>query len=237
VTESLDADPELALPVAASIELIHTYSLIHDDLPSMDNDDFRRGKPTNHKVFGEAIAILAGDALLTAAFEWLSRAPYLPEIRCRLIAELAAAAGTQGMIGGQVLDILGEAKTSSRLELEKVHAMKTAALIGYSAKAPAIFLQKGQETETAFAQYGEMIGLAFQIVDDILDVEGTTQSLGKTAGKDQHADKATYPALLGLEESKQLAADLVSRAVRCISSYDKTGALDSFAQFVLNRKR
>ncbi len=235
--ETLGADAGLFLPVAAAIEMIHTYSLIHDDLPSMDNDDFRRGKPTNHKVFGEAVAILAGDALLTTGVELLSQAPYSPDIRCQLLTLLTRAAGTQGMIGGQVLDILGESKTLSRLELEAIHAMKTAALIGYCAAAPTIVLQKGVEVQRAFSIYGESVGLAFQIIDDILDVEGTTQSLGKTAGKDQHAGKATYPALLGLEESRKLAADLTSAAARAVADYDRHGYLISFAEFILNRKQ
>jgi geranylgeranyl diphosphate synthase type II len=235
--ETLGADPKELLPVAASVEMIHTYSLIHDDLPSMDNDNFRRGKPTNHRVFGEAIAILAGDALLTAGMELLSSTHYEPETRCKLISLLTKAAGTQGMIGGQVLDILGEAKTLDRVELEMIHAMKTAALLGYCASAPAVILKKGPEVERAFSQYGEAVGLAFQIVDDILDVEGTTQSLGKTAGKDQHAGKATYPALLGLQESRKLAADLMEAAGVAIADFDRNRYLISFAQYILNRKQ
>jgi geranylgeranyl diphosphate synthase, type II len=235
--ESLGGTTAQFLPIASAVEMIHTYSLIHDDLPSMDDDDFRRGKLTNHKVFGEAIAILTGDALLTMGFELLSKAPYAPEIRCRLIAELTKAAGTRGMIGGQVLDILSEAKALSRVELEKIHAMKTAALIGYSAIAPAITLEKGTEVERAFSQFGECVGLAFQIVDDILDIEGTTQSLGKTAGKDQHARKATYPGLLGLDESKKLAADLITAAEKSVEPYDRNGHLSLFANFILQRKQ
>ncbi|MCI0415918.1 polyprenyl synthetase family protein [bacterium] len=234
--ETLGADVEELLPAAASVEMIHTYSLIHDDLPSMDNDDFRRGKPTNHRVFGEAIAILAGDALLTAGLEILSNAHYEPETRCRLISLLTRAAGTQGMIGGQVLDILGEAKTLDRVDLEMIHAMKTAALLGYCATAPAVILKKGPEVERAFSQYGEAVGLAFQIVDDILDVEGTTQSLGKTAGKDQHAGKATYPAILGLQESRKLAADLMQAAAAAVANFDRNQYLISFAEYILNRK-
>jgi geranylgeranyl diphosphate synthase, type II len=235
--ETLGADFEELLPVAASVEMIHTYSLIHDDLPCIDNDDFRRGKPTNHRVFGEAIAILAGDALLTAGMEFLSNAHYEPETRCKLISLLTKAAGTHGMIGGQVLDILGEAKTLDRVELERIHAMKTAALLGYCATAPAVILKKGPVVERAFSQYGEAVGLAFQIVDDILDVEGTTQSLGKTAGKDQHAGKATYPALLGLQESRKLAADLIQAAGTAVADFDRNRYLISFAEYILNRKR
>jgi len=235
--ETLGGSAETFLPVAASVEMIHTYSLIHDDLPSMDNDDFRRGNPTNHRVFGEAIAILAGDALLTAGLKLLSNAPYSAETRCTLISMLTKAAGTEGMIGGQVLDILNEAKVLSRVELERTHAMKTAALIGYCSTAAAVVLQKGKDIERAFTQYGEAVGLAFQIVDDVLDVEGTTESLGKTAGKDRNAHKATYPSLLGLEESKMLAADLIKSANEAIAPYDQSGYLTSFAQLVLERKQ
>ena len=252
--ETLGGDVENFLPAAASVELIHTYSLVHDDLPSMDNDDFRRGKPTNHKVFGEAIAILAGDALMTAGIEVLSNAPYPPEVRCRLIAALTGAAGTRGMIGGQVLDILNDGspsanekhgppgsssqrKSLTRVDLERIHAMKTAALLGYCATAPAIILQRGSQAESAFSLYGESVGLAFQIIDDILDVEGTTESLGKTAGKDQHAGKATYPALLGLAESRKLAADLVAGATAAIADYDQYNYLSAFAEYILKRNQ
>ena len=234
--ESLGGSVKDFLPIAAAIEMIHTYSLIHDDLPCMDNDDFRRGKPTNHRVFGEALAILAGDALLTAGIHQVSQSSYAPEIRCELISRFTEAIGTQGMIGGQVLDILGESRTLDRVELEQIHAMKTAALIGFSACAPAIILQKGPETERAFAIYGESIGLAFQIIDDILDVEGTTQTLGKTAGKDQNKGKATYPSILGMEESKRLAEDLVETGSNAVQKYDQLGYLVEFAKYILNRK-
>jgi len=236
-SESLGENPETLLSVAAAVEMIHTYSLIHDDLPSMDNDDFRRGNPTNHRVFGEAIAILAGDALLTAGFKILSEAAYTADVRCNLISMLAKAAGTEGMIGGQVLDILAESKVLNRLELEMIHGMKTAALIGFCATAPAVVLQKGESVQRALNQYGESVGLAFQIIDDVLDVEGTTQSLGKTAGKDRNAHKATYPSILGLQESKSLAADLIKTAIKSISTYDSKGYLTSFAQFVLERTK
>jgi len=237
VTESLGADPEIALPLAAAIEMIHTYSLIHDDLPSMDNDDFRRGKPTNHRVFGEAIAILAGDALLTSAMELLANGSYEPAVRCRLIAMLASAAGTRGMIGGQVMDIGSETKILDRVDLEKLHGMKTAALIGFAAVGPAVLLQSGEEAERALSQYGQLIGLAFQIVDDILDVEGKTEILGKTAGKDQSSRKATYPSLLGLEESKRLALDLVNTAIQAVGAYDPYTYLEQLAGHILQREK
>ena len=235
-TEALGGSVEGILPVAAAIEMIHTYSLIHDDLPCMDNDDFRRGKPTNHKVFGEAIAVLAGDALLTAALESLSQAPYDAQIRCRLISLLTKGAGPQGMIGGQVLDILSEAKRLTRVELERMHGMKTAALIGFSAMAPSVVLESGKEAEHAFKQFGESIGLAFQIVDDVLDVEGKTEVLGKTAGKDRESEKATYPSLIGLEESKRLAADLAQNASLAVTKYDSHGQLALFAKHILERR-
>ena len=237
VTESLRANPEVALPLAAAIEMVHTYSLIHDDLPSMDNDDFRRGKPTNHRVFGEAIAILAGDALLTSAMELLANAPYEPAVRCRLAAMLSSAAGTRGMIGGQVMDISSETKILDRVDLEKLHGMKTAALIGFAAVGPAVMLQSGEEAERALSQYGQLIGLAFQIVDDILDVEGKTEILGKTAGKDQSLHRATYPSLLGLDESKRLALDLVDTAILSIGRYDPYSYLEQLAGHILQREK
>ncbi len=237
VAESLGEDAEIALPLAAAIEMVHTYSLIHDDLPSMDNDDFRRGKPTNHRVFGEAMAILAGDALLTTGFETLSRAPYEASVRCRLIEMLTSAGGTRGMIGGQVMDISSEAKTLDRVDLEKLHGMKTAALIGFAAVGPAVLLHSGEQAERALSQYGQLIGLAFQIVDDILDVEGKTEILGKTAGKDQSSKKATYPSLLGLEESKRLASDLINTAVQSVAEYDRSSYLTQLAGHILQREK
>jgi geranylgeranyl diphosphate synthase type II len=235
--ESLGGQAEALLPVAAAIEMLHTYSLIHDDLPSMDNDDFRRGKPTNHKVFGEAIAILAGDALLTQSMDHLANASYDAEIRCRLIAALTKAAGTKGMIGGQVSDIRNDSKQLTRLELEKLQGMKTAALLAFSASAPAVVLQSGQEAERIFAQYGEALGLAFQIVDDLLDVEGRTEIIGKTAGKDHKSNKTTYPSLMGVEESRALASDLVKTAIDMIQQFDPHSYMKALAQYVLERDR
>lgn len=235
--ESLGAKAEMLLPVAAAIEILHTYSLVHDDLPCMDDDDFRRGKPTNHKVFGEAIAILAGDALLTTSMEQLAKAPYDAETRCRLIAELTRAAGTRGMIGGQVLDILSDSKLLTRVELERLQGMKTAALIAFSAIAPAIVLQSGKETERIFAQYGEALGLAFQIVDDLLDVEGKIEVIGKTAGKDQKLNKATYASLIGIDESRGLASDLITTAIEVIQPLDTHSYMTALARYVLHRDR
>lgn len=233
--ESLGGKAEDMLPVACAIEMIHTYSLIHDDLPAMDNDDFRRGKPTNHKVFGEAMAILAGDALLTHAFGQMTRAAYPAEIRCRLAELLAEAAGTRGMIGGQVLDIENQAKALDRNKLELLHSMKTAALIRFSVVSAPVVLQSGEVVETAFIEYGSNIGLAFQIVDDVLDVEGTTQLLGKTAGKDSTNQKVTYPSLIGVAESKLLAAELIESAVRVVAPYDRFGYLAAMAHYIIDR--
>lgn len=236
VAESLGAPAEAMLPAACAIEMIHTYSLIHDDLPAMDNDDLRRGKPTNHKVFGEAIAILAGDALLTHAFETLGNASYPADVRCRLVQLLAQAAGTCGMIGGQVLDMENEAKNLSRNEVELLHSMKTAALIRFSAVAAPVVLRSGEDVEAALGEYGSNIGLAFQIVDDILDVESTSDVLGKTAGKDLREHKVTYPSLMGVAESKRLAAEIVESAIRVVAPHDRHGYLAALANHVLERK-
>jgi len=237
VTETLGAEAERILPVAAAIEMVHTYSLIHDDLPSMDNDDLRRGKPTNHKVFGEAIAILAGDALLTAGFEQIVTAPYPPEICRQLAIELSDSIGPEGMIGGQVLDMAAQNEEVNVSQLEKMHLMKTAALLSYSAFAPAIALEAGEEVEDALHDYGESIGLAFQIVDDILDVEGNSEDLGKTAGKDHHNRKATYPSILGVEKSRKHARESIEKAIASVESIDRYSYLSTLATFILERKK
>jgi geranylgeranyl diphosphate synthase type II len=235
--ESLGLHPEQLLPVAAGIEMVHTYSLIHDDLPCMDDDDYRRGRPSNHKVFGEAIAVLAGDALLTGALAQIAAAPYEPSTIRRLILLLTDAAGTSGMVGGQVMDIMNQAQNLSHAELENLHRLKTASLIRYSAVAPAIVLKAGEDVEHAFSEYGNCLGLAFQIIDDILDVEGTTAILGKTAGKDQERSKATYASILGIPESKRLAQELIQRACNSIRPYDSLSYLQVLAQQVLEREK
>jgi geranylgeranyl diphosphate synthase type II len=192
---------------ACSLEFVHTYSLIHDDLPALDNDDFRRGKPTSHKVFGEAMAILAGDALLTLAFETLSKMNSVADDRkARVIAELATAAGTVGgMIGGQVADLEGEGKPPDPQLLETIHRAKTGALLRASVRMGAIYAGADDRQLMAISHYGEHVGLAFQIVDDILDVEQSSESLGKTAGKDAQQHKITFPAVYGLDESRRMA--------------------------------
>jgi geranylgeranyl diphosphate synthase type II len=235
--ESLGADASQVVPAACAIEMIHTYSLVHDDLPCMDNDDFRRGKPTNHKVFGEAIAVLTGDALLTHAFGVLASSSYDGDIRSRLIAALAEAAGTGGMIGGQVMDMVNETRDLSQSELEQLHRMKTAAMISFSTQCAPIILRSGKSVEQAFAEYGNNIGLAFQIVDDILDVESTSEVLGKTAGKDRQRQKVTYPSLFGIDKSRKLAADLIDRACESVKPYDQHSYLSALARFILHRKK
>jgi len=196
-----DPQPGAAIPVGCALEFIHTYSLIHDDLPALDNDDLRRGKPTCHKQFGEATAILTGDALLTLAFQTLAEAPVEPARRIEIIREVSRAAGTrEGMVGGQVADLEAEGKPLNPAVLEYVHRSKTAALIRAAVLAGALSATAGPEDLERLRRFGENIGWAFQVVDDILDVEESSAALGKTAGKDQTQKKATYPALYGLEK-------------------------------------
>lgn len=191
---------------ACSLELVHTYSLIHDDLPALDNDDLRRGRPTCHKVFGDAMAILAGDALLTLAFQALAQLHIGADRRIRLVEELSVAAGTVGgMIGGQVSDLEGEGKPPSAQLLESIHRAKTGALIRASLRMGAIYAGADDAQTRALSEYGEHIGLAFQIVDDVLDVEQPSEKLGKTAGKDAQQQKITFPAVYGLERSREMA--------------------------------
>ena len=205
--------PRGVLPVACALEFIHTYSLIHDDLPALDNDDLRRGRPTNHKVFGEAMAILAGDGLLTRAFEVLARAELSADRRADLVREIATAAGTVGgMVGGQVADVEAGGKPIDAAMLEYIHRSKTAALIRASVVSGAIAGGAENEDVERLRRFGENIGLAFQVVDDILDVEESSATLGKTAGKDASQKKATYPALYGLEKSRETARNFLERA-------------------------
>lgn len=233
---------EDALPVAVAIELIHTYSLIHDDLPAMDDDDFRRGRPTCHKVYGEAMAILAGDALLTQAFILLSGespAPGLAALaRLSVINEIAQAAGSKGMVGGQVVDILQEDRDVDLATLLYLHTHKTGALIRACLRVGGIVASAGPEQMEALTRYGDRIGLAFQIVDDILDLEGSLEALGKRAGSDLRKRKATFPGLLGLEESRQRARSLVGEAKQALRVFgDRGAALGAIADFVVSRRR
>ena len=231
-----------ALPTACALELIHTYSLVHDDLPAMDDDTLRRGRPTNHVVFGEGLAILAGDGLLTEAFALMSREPRDPGAaprKLRAICVVAEAAGACGMVGGQAVD-LEAAGTGASFDgdgLRAMHARKTGALIRASAAAGAVMAGASDAQIEAIERFASELGLAFQIVDDILDVEGASAELGKTAGKDAAAGKPTYPALYGLEESRRMAAECVDRALAALETQSglRDGHLPGIAQWVTTR--
>jgi geranylgeranyl diphosphate synthase, type II len=229
------------LPIACALELIHTYSLIHDDLPSMDDDDLRRGKPTSHKVFGEAIAILAGDALLTEAFHLLTRSDLMrkvpPKRKLSAISLIAKAASSFGMIGGQAVDILSEGKKINTSLLEYIHSHKTGALISASVCAGAVVGGGSADQVKALKKYGEKLGLAFQVLDDLLDVEGETEKLGKAVRKDQAKGKATYPALFGKEKARMKAVSLVKEALLSLRSLNRRAdPLREIAQYILQRK-
>ena len=227
-----------ALPAACALEFIHTYSLIHDDLPALDNDDLRRGRPTCHKQFGEAMAILAGDGLLTRAFEVLASAAASAEQRAALVREIATAAGTvDGMVGGQVADLEAGGKPIDAEMLEYIHRSKTAALIRASVVAGAITGGASAKDTERLRRFGENIGLAFQVVDDILDVEESSATLGKTAGKDQSQQKATYPALYGLEKSRETAQALVARAHAELEPFgERAKRLHELADYLVMRR-
>jgi geranylgeranyl diphosphate synthase type II len=235
---SVGRPPGGIVAAACSLELIHTYSLIHDDLPALDNDDYRRGKLTNHKVFGEAMAILAGDALLTLAFQVLAQLDSPPDRKTRLMAELATAAGTVGgMIGGQVADLEGEGKPPDAALLESIHRAKTGALLRASTRMGAIFAGATTAQYEALSCYGEHIGLAFQIVDDILDVEESSEALGKTAGKDAAQHKITFPAVYGLEASRHMAEEECARAHQVLELFGNSAAgLHELADLIVRRK-
>ena len=226
------------LPVACALEFIHTYSLIHDDLPALDNDDLRRGRPTCHKKFGEAMAILAGDALLTLAFEALAGAPVNPAERVDLIQEVASAAGTRdGMVGGQVADLEAAGKEVKPEMLEYIHRSKTAALIRASIVSGAIAGGASREDQDRLRTFGGLIGWAFQVTDDILDVEESSAALGKTAGKDQTQQKATYPALFGLQKSHEFARELAARAMAALETFGTRAAnLRELGEFLVLRR-
>ncbi|KRN88672.1 polyprenyl synthetase family protein [Ligilactobacillus ceti] len=211
------------LKAACALEFIHTYSLIHDDLPEMDNDDLRRGKPTNHKVFGQAMAVLAGDGLLTTAFEWLAQIKLPAEIKLQLIANLAQAAGPAGMINGQVGDILGEQLKLTLTELAAVHHDKTGALLVYACEAGGILSQATAQQNQALRAFGQAFGLAFQIYDDILDVVGTQAELGKAVQKDADHAKNTYPGILGLKGAYQALEETLQAAQQALNQLAQTG--------------
>ena len=225
--------------LGAALEMLHTYSLIHDDLPALDNDDLRRGRPTCHVVFGEAIAILAGDALQTQAYEVLARLQCVPEARVRIIEEIAHGTGTiDGMIGGQVVDLEAEHSKPDLKMLEYIHRAKTAALITASLVSGGLYACGNEDQISKLRSFGQQIGLAFQIVDDVLDVTQTSEQLGKTAGKDTAAEKATYPALFGIDESLKKADALVLSAFAQLDSFGAGGeTLKELAQYLVERKK
>jgi geranylgeranyl diphosphate synthase type II len=225
--------------LGAALEMLHTYSLIHDDLPALDNDDLRRGRPTCHKVFGEAIAILAGDALQTQAYEVLAMLNCPPSARVKIVEEIARGTGTvDGMIGGQVVDIEAEHTNPNLETLEYIHRSKTAALITASVVSGGLFAGADDADVAKLRAFGQSIGLAFQIVDDVLDVTQTSEQLGKTAGKDTAAEKATYPALFGIDESLKKADALVEKGFAALETYgSKAETLKSLARFLVERKK
>ena len=228
-----------ALPFACAVECIHTYSLVHDDLPAMDNDDFRRGKPTNHKVYGEGIAILAGDGLLTQAFEILVQGKATRRYSHQtVVRELAQASGSLQLIAGQVADLEGEGKSIPLSELRYIHERKTSALLRCAVRLGGMSANCTDDELNALSNFGYYVGLAFQVIDDILDVTQTTEQLGKTAGKDLTAQKATYPALVGLDKSREIAATLTKKAYKSLEPFKgKAVALEALAKYLLERDR
>lgn len=238
--EACGGDMAPAMPAACALELIHTYSLIHDDLPAMDNDDFRRGKLTNHKVFGDAVAILAGDALLTEAFILLSRAEKVrltAERRLAVIQEIALAAGIAGMVGGQALDIRSEKIRPDVVGLTDIHRRKTGALIVAAVKSGAILAGASDEKIQALSVYGSHIGIAFQIADDILNVEGDSKLMGKKTGSDAALGKVTYPSLLGIETAKVKLSEHIEAAIAGIAAFDSRALpLRVIARYIMERK-
>jgi geranylgeranyl diphosphate synthase type II len=237
--EAVGASPQKVLPIAGAIEMIHTYSLIHDDLPAMDDDDMRRGKKTCHVAFDEATAILAGDALLTLAFQVLaSTQANRPQLALEVIRIIASAAGPRGMVQGQMLDMQSEGRTLTLQELQQLHALKTGAMIEAALAAGAIVGEGSPSQVDAVREYGKAIGLAFQIVDDILNVEGDPMIMGKAAGTDQSRRKKSFPALLGLEKSKEFAQNLVRSAVGTLAGFGaEAEALRAIAGYVIERNK
>lgn len=230
--ELISGSDAAALPAACALEMIHTYSLIHDDLPAMDNDDLRRGRPTLHKAYDEATAILAGDALLTMAFDALADCGNTVVVR-----EIARAAGAAGMVGGQQLDIEAEGRAITLEELRRIHACKTGALIRVAVRAGAILAEATTAQLDALTRYGECLGLAFQIADDILDVTGDAETLGKPIGSDEERNKSTYPALVGLAQARVLAQEAAQQAIAALESFGEAAEVfRALAQFTVDRK-
>lgn len=238
--EAVGGQEEAVLPVACALEIIHTYSLIHDDLPAMDNDDFRRGRPTNHKVFGEALAILAGDGLLTIGFEVLAQTTVVgvnPQVVLQIISEVAQAAGTLGMIGGQVADMEAMHQTISVDLLNYIHTHKTGALFRASVRSGALLAGVTAAQLAALTSYAENLGLAFQITDDILDIEGDPEKIGKDLGSDQRNEKATFPSVYGLAKSRLMAEETVSQALAALAEFGPgADLLRDIARYVLMRE-
>jgi geranylgeranyl diphosphate synthase type II len=230
------------LPAACALELIHTYSLIHDDLPLMDDDDLRRGKPTCHKIFGEAVALLAGDGLLTESFN-LMTAPELvervsPHLIFKVIALISKAAGYRGMVGGQVVDIQSEGKAVDLSVVEFMHTHKTGALISASVASGAILAGGDKSELEAITSYGQKIGLAFQISDDILDIEGDSMTMGKESGSDEQKGKITYPAVIGLSKAKQVQSELVEASIESLRAFDhRAEPLRQIARYIIERRK
>lgn len=239
--EAVGGQIKNAMPAACALEMIHTYSLIHDDLPAMDNDDFRRGRPTNHKVFGEAVAILAGDALLTKAFRIMTdlnlRKTVRPDTILDVISDISRAAGSFGMVGGQVVDMESEGKEIDLATLDYLHTRKTGALILASIIGGARVGGGTDEQNAALTRYGECLGLAFQIADDILDIEGNQDEIGKDVGSDLEKGKATYPSIVGMRASKERASELIDMAIKSLKEFDeKAEPLREIAKYVVERR-
>jgi geranylgeranyl diphosphate synthase, type II len=236
--EACGGDPEAAIPPACAVEVLHTYSLVHDDLPCMDDDDLRRGRPTCHKVYGEGMAVLTGDALLTEAFLMLAQTQ--PAKRYPVgsyVAELALTGGSTKLIGGQVMDLEGEGNKLTKAQLVKIHEAKTAALLTTSIRLGAMTANATDKQLEALSIFGRALGLAFQVIDDILDVTASTEVLGKTAGKDAAVEKATYPAILGLEKSRKEAAKLTKEAMDALLPFGKKAQrLREIAEYLLKRE-
>ena len=237
-SELVGGDTSSVMPFACALEMIHTYSLIHDDLPCMDNDDLRRGKPTNHKVFGEAMAVLAGDALLNCAFEtMLKNAEVSPNMTLAAMSEIAAASGTEGMIGGQVIDIESEGKTIDAVTLMTMHLHKTAALIMAASRVGALLGGGSREDLSSMEEFARYLGIAFQIKDDILDVTGNEETLGKKTGVDGLLEKSTFISIYGMEQSQNLLNDYTNKAIEVLSRYgEKAEFLIELSKFLLSRE-
>ncbi len=236
--EACGGEPEAALPPACAVEIMHTYSLVHDDLPSMDDDDLRRGRPTSHKVYGEGMAVLTGDALLTEAFTVIAETPPTKRYSLKnILLEFSICGGSKKLIGGQVLDLEGEGKDLTKAQLIRIHENKTAALLTTSLRLGGMSANATPRQLQALSDFGYNLGLAFQVIDDILDVTQSTEKLGKTAGKDEAVAKATYPSIIGLEKSKKEALRLTRKSLAALDVFGKKGKrLEEIAHYLLDRE-